>query len=83
MLAKRATGVLVSEERYRSPAGDPNRPGVEAIIYTIKTQSGQHIGTIHDIVDADGTVLEWHAHDYIDRVCLELKRPDKPPVRRP
>jgi len=75
--AKRAAGVFLEIPVYQAPARDPNRAGVWAILFKLLTPSGQHIGTVHDIIGPDGAVLDSHPHDYILRDCSKVRRRGK------
>lgn len=77
MTEKRTLGLLSESIADDRPAGDPALPGVRAIIIKLKTPKGQHIGTVHDIVNADGSMRESHAHDYTRRNCSRVRIPPK------
>jgi hypothetical protein len=73
MPEKRRAGLLIEEVRWEGSARDPALPGVRSLILKLKTPSGQHIGTVHDIVNADGTLRESHPHDYTLRDCSRVR----------
>ena len=73
MPEKRATGLLSEIVAYATSAGDPELPGVRAVIIKLLTPKGQHIGTVHDIFNADGTLRESHPHDYTLRDCSRVR----------
>jgi hypothetical protein len=73
MPEKRATGLFAEIVAYTTPARDPALPGVRAVIIKLLTPKGQHIGTVHDIINADNTLRESHVHDYTLRDCSRVR----------
>ena len=53
---KRASGMLLESIVHRAAARNPRWIGGEARIIKLITASGQHIGTMHEVVTAGGDV---------------------------
>ena len=79
MPRKRTEGALREVKVYESEARDPRLRGVRSLIYKLLTPSGQHLGTVHDIFNADGSLRECHIHDYVARDCAKFVKPEKEP----
>ncbi len=79
MPTKRRNGALHAELVYESGARDPRLIGVQSRIYKLMTPRGQHVGTVHDIVNPDGTLRAQHVHDYTARDCVKFVKPEKEP----
>lgn len=62
---------------YETTARDPRLAGVRSILYKLVTPAGQHLGTVHDILNSDGTIRERHVHDYIARDCAKFVKTEK------
>ena len=82
MAEKRATGLFSEIVAYVTTAGDPTLPGVRSVIVKLLTQKGQHIGTVRDIKNADGTLRESHIHDYTLRDCSRVRVVQKQELTR-
>ena len=73
-ISQKRTEHLFSEIiAYETPAGDPALPGVRGVIIKLLTPKGQHVATVHDIVNADGSIRDSHAHDYTLRDCTRVR----------
>ena len=79
MDAKRAAGLLTEIIAYRSPATNPRYLGGTSFIIKLLTPRGQHIGTLHEIVMPDGSVLHAHPKDYTRRDCSRIRISAEPP----
>ncbi len=73
MAEKRANRLLSEIIAYEAEARDPALAGVKGVIVKLLTPKGRHIGTVHDIVNADGSVRESHPHDYTRRDCTRVR----------
>lgn len=73
MTEKRANRLLSEIIAYEAEARDPALAGVKGVIVKLLTPKGQHIGTVHDIVNADGSIRESHPHDYTRRNCSRVR----------
>ncbi len=73
MTEKRANRLLYEIIAYEAAARDPALAGVKGVIIKLLTPNGRHIGTVHDIVNADGSIRESHAHDYTRRDCSRVR----------
>ncbi len=77
MSEKRANRLLSEIIAHEAEARDPALAGVKGVIVKLLTPKGQHIGTVHDIVNADGSIRESHPHDYTRRNCSRVRIPPK------
>ena len=70
---KRAEGIFREVIVHQSRAGDPRFLGGISRIVKLITVSGQHVGTVHEIVMPDGTIPHSHPKDYTRRDCSRLR----------
>jgi hypothetical protein len=74
---KREAGVFTEIISEPIEAGDPRYAGQFSVIIKLLTPNGYHIGTIHQIVDANGNVLTDrhppHPKDYTLRDCSRVR----------
>ncbi|MXW23629.1 MAG: hypothetical protein F4X80_00545 [Chloroflexi bacterium] len=75
MPSKRANGTLRSIIVHERPATNPVYAGATSRIVKLLTVNDQHIGTVHEIVWADGTVAHSHPKDYTRRNCERIAEP--------
>jgi hypothetical protein len=73
MPAKRAAGVLTEIIAHERPARNPAYAGGRSLIVKLLTRSGQHLGTVHEIVMPDGSVVHGHPKDYTRRDCTRVR----------
>ncbi len=73
MAAKRALGILTEDIVHRTVATNPRWVGGEARIIKLLTVTGQHIGTLHEVVTAEGEVVHSHPKDYTRRDCSRVR----------
>ena len=73
MDAKREAGTLTDLVADEARASNPAYAGATSRIVKLLTASGQHIGTIHEIVDGEGKVLHSHPKDYTRRDCSRVR----------
>ena len=70
---KRAAGLLVVTIVHDVPARDPRYLGGRSRVLTFDTRSGQHLGTIHQVVLPDGAIPHDHPKDYTRRDCSRVR----------
>ena len=75
MPSKRENGTLRSIIVHERPATNPAYVGGTSRIIKLLTANNQHIGTVHEIVLADGTVAHSHPKDYTRRDCERIGEP--------
>jgi hypothetical protein len=74
---KRATGELVEAIVRRGPATNRKYIGGESrIIKLITPERRRHVGTIHEIVVAEGSIPHSHPKDYTRRDCSRIRAPE-------
>lgn len=76
MSAKRAAGIVSEIIGHREPATNPRYHGGESFVMKLLTPSGQHIGTVHEIVMSDGSIPHSHPKDYTLRDCSRVRGPE-------
>ena len=70
---KRAEGALIESIVHRTAARNPRWLGGEARIIKLNTVRGEHIGTLHEVITADGEVVHSHPKDYTRRDCSRVR----------
>ena len=78
MSEKRSTGILTERIVHQTAARNPRYAGGASRIILLITPRGQHIGTIHEVVQPDGTVEHSHAKDYMLRDCSRVRVLEEP-----
>ncbi len=73
MPEKRASGILTDIIVHRAPARDPRYLTGESLIIKVFTPTGQHIGTVHEVMLPDGTTPHSHPKDYTLRDCSRIR----------
>jgi hypothetical protein len=68
-------GILIEEIVAESAATNPLYAGGISRIVVLRTPRGQHIGTVHEIVLADGEIPHSHPKDYTRRDCSRVGSP--------
>ncbi|HET6636264.1 MAG TPA: hypothetical protein VFH77_14695 [Streptomyces sp.] len=77
MSQKLRTGLLIEIIVPQGPAKNPRYAGGASRIVKVRTPSGQHIGTLHEIVGPSGDILHRHPHDYTLRDCSRVRIADR------
>lgn len=73
MPTKRVDGILREIIVHRAPARNALWSGGESRVVKLLTDRGQHVGTIHEVVLASGTVAHSHPKDYTRRDCSRVR----------
>ena len=73
MDGKRRAGMFLELIVHRTAARDPRWIGGAARIVKLVTAKGQHIGTMHEVVTAQGEVVHSHPKDYTRRDCSRVR----------
>jgi hypothetical protein len=77
MAEKRASGILTEIIARQEPATNPNYGGGNSVFTKLITPNGHHIGTVHEIVMADGSIPHSHPKDYTKRDCSRVRGPER------
>jgi hypothetical protein len=75
---KRQRGVFIEIIARRDPATNPRYIGGESRYVKLLTSTGWHVGTVHEIVLADGALVHIHPKDYTRRDCSRVRPPRGP-----
>ena len=79
MSEKRLSGAFIEIIVHERPAHNPAYAGGSSRIVKLLTRSGQHVGTVHEIVMPDGTAPHSHPKDYTLRDCSRVRVLSEPP----
>jgi len=80
MPVKRTEGIFRELIVHQGPAGDPRYAGGVSRIVKLVTARGHHIGTVHEVVMADGSVPHCHPKDYTRHDCTRVRVSAEPPA---
>lgn len=75
---KRESGILSAIVADTSDAKNQRYHGGTSYIVKPLTPSGQHIGTLHEIMLPDGSVPHTHPKDYTRRDCTRIRASTEP-----
>jgi len=70
---KLAAGLLNSITAADARATNPVYAGARSRIIKVLTPKGRHIGTYHEIVAVDSSILHRHPKDYTLRDCTRVR----------
>ena len=73
MDARRSDQLFVEQIVHQTAAGDPRYMGGLSVIVKLITGNGQHVGTVHEIRQPDGTLQHSHPKDYTLRDCSRVR----------